>query len=154
MHNHGIMPIEQGATRGKTTMDTALLKQLFFDQANILHENCSISSTDAETCYDAVNHTISSLCLQAMCVSIFLVQCYLVCIQTMQYYLQTGFGQANTGYGGTSSQRSMGLVQGSGAVPATWTAISTAIVDTYKRKKNMTPHISLITTHLTKILNG
>ena len=134
MHNHGIMPIEQGATRGKTTMDTALLKQLFFDQANILHENCSISSTDAETCYDAVNHTISSLCLQAMCVSIFLVQCYLVCIQTMQYYLQTGFGQANTGYGGTSSQRSMGLVQGSGGAPATWTAVSTALVDTYKRK--------------------
>ncbi len=134
MHSHGIMPLEQGATRGKTTMDMALLKQLFFDQANILHENCSISSTDAETCYDAVNHTISSLCLQAMCVSMFLIQCYLVCIQTMQYYLQTGFGQADTGYGGTTSHRSMGLVQGSGAAPATWTAVSTAIVDTYKRK--------------------
>jgi hypothetical protein len=52
----------------------------------------------------------------------------------MQYYLQTGFGQANTGYGGTSSQRSMGLVQGSGGAPATWTAVSTALVDTYKRK--------------------
>jgi hypothetical protein len=28
----------------------------------------------------------------------------------------------------------MGLVQGSGAAPAAWTAVSTAIVDTYKRK--------------------
>ena len=61
MHNHGVMPLEHGATRGKTTMDTALTKQLFFDQANILHECCSASSTDAENCYDAVNHAISSL---------------------------------------------------------------------------------------------
>jgi hypothetical protein len=68
MHNHGMMPLEQGATKGKTTMDMALLKQLFFDQANILHECCSISSADAENCYDAVNNAISSMCLQAMCV--------------------------------------------------------------------------------------
>lgn len=134
MHKYDIMPLEQGATKGKTTMDMALLKQLFFDQANILHECCAISSTDAENCYDAVNHAISSLCLQAMCVSIFLIQCYLICIQTMQYYIHTGFGQADQSYGGTKSNRSMGLVQGSGAAPAAWTAVSTAIVDTYKRK--------------------
>ena len=128
MHNHGVMPLEQGATRGKTTMDTALTKQLFFDQANILHECCSASSTDAENCYDAVNHAISSLCLQAMCVLIFLIKCYLICVQTMQYYLHTGFCQADSSYGGTTSERNIGLVQGSGGAPAAWTAVSTAIV--------------------------
>ena len=71
MHNHGIMPLEQGATKGKTTTNMTLLKQLFFDQTNILHECCSISSTDAENCYDAVNHAFTSLCLHAMCVSIY-----------------------------------------------------------------------------------
>ena len=66
-----------------------------------------------------------------MCVSIFLVQCYLICVQTMQYYLQTGFGQAAESYGGTETNSSMGF---SGAAPAAWTAVSTALVDTYKSK--------------------
>ena len=130
----GILPPEQGATKGKTPLDTSLLKQLFYDQANILHEDCSSSSTDAEYCYDAVNHAACSIAMQAVGVPINMVRCYLTSVQTMQYFLQTGFGLSDLSYGGTADSICMGLTQGSGASPGAWSATSTVIVGAYKRQ--------------------
>ena len=75
-----VLTIEQGATSGKTATDWSMLKQLFFDQANVTHRTCAISSNDAANCYDAVNHAAGSFALQAIRVPIELVKCYLVCI--------------------------------------------------------------------------
>ena len=47
MRSHGVIPLEQGAVKGKMATDTSLMKQLFLDQANFLHEDCAITSTDA-----------------------------------------------------------------------------------------------------------
>ena len=60
------MSLEQGAVKGTTTTNIALMKQLYFDQANILHDDCALASTDAANCYDAVNHAVASIALQAM----------------------------------------------------------------------------------------
>ena len=134
MKHAGVIPLEQGAVTGKSTINNSLLKQLFFDQANILHEDCALSSTDAENCYDAVNHAACSIALQAMGVMVEFVLCYLYCIQVMQYYLITGHGLSVSSYGGSPESKCMGLVQGSGAAPGAWIAVSTVIVGAYKRK--------------------
>jgi hypothetical protein len=134
MTSQQIMPIEQGATSGKTTIDSSMLKQLFFDQSNILHTMSAVSSNDAANCYDAVNHAAGSFALQAMRVPLNIIKCYLLSIQTMRFFLKTGFGLAKTSYGGTEETPYMGLTQGSGASPAAWTAISTLIVSAYKEK--------------------
>ena len=76
-----------------------MTKQLFFDLANILHTTCAVSSTDAENCYDAVNHAAVSFALQAMNVLITLIKYYLLCVQTMQFFLKTGFGMAKRATG-------------------------------------------------------
>ena len=130
----GVIPREQGAVSGKSTTNNSLLKQLFFDQANILHEDCALSSTDAENCYDAVNHAACSIALQAMGVFVEFVLCYLYCIQIMQYYLITGHGLSTSSYGGSPESICMGLVQGSGAAPGAWIAVSTVVVEAYKSK--------------------
>ena len=132
MKSSGVLPIEQGATSGKTALDSSMTKQLFFDQANILHQTAAVSSTDAANCYDAVNHTAVSLALQAMTVPLNIIKCYLLCIQTMRFFLKTGFGLATHSYGGTKDNPYMGLTQGSGASPAAWTAISTVMLNAYK----------------------
>ena len=75
MRSQGMLPLEQGALKGKMATDTSMMKQLFIDQANILHEDCSITSTDAANCYDAGNHTASSLSLQAVGVCINFILC-------------------------------------------------------------------------------
>jgi hypothetical protein len=134
MKKTGVLPLEQGATSGKTALDSSMTKQLFFDQANILHTICAVSSNDAANCYDAINHAAGSFALQAMNVRISLIKCYLLCVQTMQFFLKTGFGLATQGYGGSSQNPYMGLIQGSGAAPAAWTAISTLMLAAYKSK--------------------
>jgi hypothetical protein len=111
-----------------------MLKQLFFDQSNILHTMSAVSSNDAANCYDAVNHTTGSFALQAMCIPMQIIKCYLLSIQTLRFFLKTGFGLAKTSYGGTVEKPYMGLTQGSGASPAAWTTISTLIVSAYKSK--------------------
>ena len=68
---------------------------------------------------------MASIFLQAMGVALNLVLTYFVCLQTMQYFLMTGFGTAKKGFGGLLLLPLMGLIQGSGAAPATWTAVST-----------------------------
>lgn len=134
MQKGGILPIEQGAIAGKTAIDSSMTKQCFFDQANILHQTCAVSSNDAANCYDSVNHAAGSFALQAMRVPLNFVKCYLLCIQLMRFYLKTGFGMAKHSYGGTSRDPYMGLTQGSGASPAAWTAISTVMLVAYKSK--------------------
>lgn len=134
MRSHGVIPLEQGAVKGKMATDTSLMKQLFLDQANILHEDCAITSTDAANCYDAGNHTATGLSLQAMGIHMNFISCYLKCVQLMRYFLQTGFGLSETSYGGTSDSVCMGLIQGSGAAPGVWTAVSTVILGAYKAK--------------------
>ena len=134
MKSKNAIPLEQGAVKGKTTTNTTLIKQLYFDQANILHENCALASTDAANCYDAVNHAAASIALQAMGVEREFIQCYLRCIQRMRYYLRTGYGLATSSYGSSQDSKCMGLTQGSGASPGVWTAVSTVIVGAYKHQ--------------------
>lgn len=134
MKASGVMPVEQGAVSGKTTADSSLMKQLFIDQANILHATCAISSNDAANCYDAVNHSAGSFALQAMRVPLTFIKCYLLCVQTMQFYLKTGYGLATQSYGGSQGNPYMGLTQGSGAAPAAWSAVSTVILSAYKSR--------------------
>ncbi|KAL3780888.1 hypothetical protein HJC23_009934 [Cyclotella cryptica] len=124
----------KGATSGKTALDSSMSKQFFFDQANVLHQTVAVTSTDAANCYDAVNHTAISMALQAMHVPLMVVKCYLLWIQTMKFFLKTGFGMAKQSYGGTVADPYMGLTQGSGASPAAWTAISTVMLSAYKTK--------------------
>ena len=50
----------------------------------------------------------------------------------MQIFLKTGFGMATKSYRGSSQNPYMGLVQGSGAAPAAWIAISTVMLAAYK----------------------
>ena len=134
MRDMDLIPVEQIAAKGKTAIDGVMQKQLFYDSANALHRNASLSSTDAANCYDAVNHPICSLSLQAMSVGLGWVLTYLRALQTMTFYLKTGFGMAKEGYGGTELVPYMGLTQGSCASPPVWTAVSTAIVRTYRRE--------------------
>jgi hypothetical protein len=68
MRTNGLLPVEQGAVVGKMVVDSAMIKQLFFDQANTLHRTFALSSNDAAYCYDAVNHSAGSFALQAMMV--------------------------------------------------------------------------------------
>ena len=128
------MPVDQFVAQGKVAIDGVMQKQLFFDDVNTLHINAALSSTDATNCYDAVNHPLCNLALQSLAVPMSAIAAYLKCLQTMTFHLKTGFGLATKRYSGTSSKPFMGLTQGSSASPPVWTAVSTLIVNAYKRE--------------------
>jgi hypothetical protein len=52
-------------------------------------------------------------------------------MQTMQYFLKTGYGESTNSYGGTSLAPNSGLGQGSGASPPGFLALSSLIVNAY-----------------------
>ncbi len=54
-------------------------------------------------------------------------------MQTMQYFLKTGYGESTNSYGGTSLAPNSGLGQGSGASPPGFSALSSLIVNAYRR---------------------
>jgi hypothetical protein len=54
-------------------------------------------------------------------------------MQTMQYVQRTGFGESSESYGGSADSPISGLGQGSGASPPAFMALSSLIVNAYRR---------------------
>lgn len=60
------VPVKQIAMKDRVAIDGALQKRMFYDSSNILHEDAVLNSTNAANCYNAVNHSICNLAVQAM----------------------------------------------------------------------------------------
>ena len=53
-------------------------------------------------------------------------------MQSITFYVKTGFGVSPNGFGGSHDDPSYGLGQGSCSAPASWTGVSTLIVNAYR----------------------
>ena len=51
----------------------------------------------------------------------------------MKFYLRTAYGQSEWSYGGSKEEPMMGLAQGNGAAPPGFLAVSTLMINAYKR---------------------
>ena len=58
-----------------------------------------------------------------------MVSMMLYVLQTMNFYLKTGFGQSQESYGGTKEDPTMGLAQGNGAASPGFLAVSTLMIN-------------------------
>jgi hypothetical protein len=111
-----------------------MAKQLgFLDKANTLHITAAVDQVDAEQCYDAVLHSVTSVGLQAHHVPLAYVLLYLQAMAEMQFHLRTGFGRDKEGFGGTVGRYLGGLGQGSGGAPSAWQVVSGMMLGAYKR---------------------
>jgi hypothetical protein len=132
-YDAGIVPVEQFARRGVQSAHGALCKILFCDMMRALHLVAGLPSVDLGNCYDAVAHPIASIALQALKVPLMTVVLALSVMQTMTFYLRTGYGVSQQGYGGTVDDPSMGLGQGNGMAPSGFQSVSTLMINTYRR---------------------
>jgi hypothetical protein len=131
-HEQGIVPVEQFATKGTTSEEGGMGKLFKSDLVRVFHFTAAIESVDLGDCYDAVAHPCASIALQAFGVKLPMVKTMLTCLQTMKFYLRTGFGEATTPYGGTTANPTFGLGQGNGAAPPAFSAVSTLMVNAYR----------------------
>lgn len=132
-YDKGLIPVEQFARRGTQASNGVLCKVLFCDMMRALHEMAGIPSVDLGNCYDAVAHAIASIALQAFKVPLATVVLSLSVLQTMTFFLRTGYGVSQTGYGGTPEDPTFGLGQGNGMAPAGFSCISSLMDGTYCR---------------------
>ncbi len=92
-------------------------------------------STDADKCYDCINHIIMSLLLLVIVGSIGPVVAMLHPIQSMKFYQCTACGDSKTFMGGRGWDNPLqGLYQGNGAASACWLIISSVLMHCYQRK--------------------
>jgi hypothetical protein len=129
----GIIPAEQFAKAGTRSSDGTLCKLLTFDRSRILHHTAALTSVDLGNCYDAVAHSIASIAVQAFGVSPIMVKVMLSVMQTMQFFLRSGYGDSTSPFGASKERPYGGLGQGSGAAPSSFSAVSTLMIMAFLR---------------------
>jgi hypothetical protein len=90
---------------------------------------------DAAYCYDRVNHIIMSLVWLVLTNgNISAIVDSLICLQTMKFFQQMGFGESKMFFGGINCLLyMMGLGQGNRAVPPSWIQLSAIMVTVFKQ---------------------
>ena len=93
-----------------------------------------IMSNDAKGCYDRIAHIVVSLAMQRLGAPKPALASMLETIQEMSHHVRTAFGISPTSYGNeTHLPPPSGILQGNGAGPAGWFAISTVLIDAMKK---------------------
>ena len=113
------IPEELFSQKGSTSKDAKFDKTLMADLSRQARHHMTIISADTAYCYDRVNHVIMSL------VWLVLTNRYvpaivaaMLCLQTMKFFQQTGFGESKTFFRGQLYfPYIMGTGQGNRAAP-------------------------------------
>ncbi len=126
------VPPEQFANTKSQAIDGVMTRTFADDKVRVYHYTTARASVDLGDCYDAVDHSVASIAMQAYHVPYKMVHMMLKVLQQMQYYLRTGFGQANVPFGSCPDDPCFGLGQGNGAAPPGFSAVSTLMINSYK----------------------
>ena len=128
---NGLVPKEIYSEKGKTPEDAILQQVLVYAIAWQPRRPLLVASVDAAQCYNRIAHTVASLTLRAYKVRQTSVASILTPIQSMEYYLRTGFGESTT-YSGGKEDPKQGSCQGNTAAPPTWQQISSLLINGQK----------------------
>lgn len=110
-----------------------MAKQLeLFDRADILYITTATDQVYDDQCYNAVNHAITSIMLQAHDIPIDYVPVYLRAFVEMQFHLKEGFGCDEKGCQETVGNYFGCLGQSSWGAPLAWQIISFIMLGAYK----------------------
>ena len=120
----GSIPQECFAKKYSHCNHVVLTKQFFCDSSRVLHHPAGLGECDFGDCYDRAAHPWTSIALQSWGIPKPAIQVLLSTMQTMQYVLNTSFGESPESYGGTVASPPSGLGQGSGASPPAFMALS------------------------------
>jgi hypothetical protein len=129
----GIIPDNQFATSGTNAVEGIFVKSMAADINRTLHIPSAIVSADLSQCYDAVNHAMCSIALQAFGVPMMAIKFMLICLQSMKFWLRSAHGVADNPFSAGIELPFMGLGQGSGSAASAFTADSALMINAYKR---------------------
>ena len=132
----GQIPMECFARKGSNCVQAVMTKVMFCDKSRTHHHPTCIGGNDFGNCYNRIAHPPASIALQSWGVSRESVRLILIAMQTMQFYLRTGYGESTSTYGGSEEDTQLGLGQGNAAAGPGFMAVSAQIVNAYLRDGN------------------
>eukprot|EP00804_Cyclotella_cryptica_P018896 CCRYP_006429-RA/>CCRYP_006429-RA protein AED:0.69 eAED:0.69 QI:0/-1/0/1/-1/0/1/0/365 len=134
IRQYKLMPEEIFSERQRIADDGIMAKVLFYDISRQLWAPAALVSVNAANCYDSVAHAIASLVFRSFGAPLPMTLSMLTAIQQMQFFLRTAFGDSDRAVGSQVHLRTQGFMQGNGASPAGWTAISIVILHAHKAR--------------------
>ncbi len=131
----GYIPKKLFSQKGSTAKDGRFDKTLMADLSRQARQPMAIILADTAYCYNRVNHVIMSLVWLVLTNgNILSIVAAMICLQTMKFFQQTGFGESKTIFGGPSYwPYMMGLGQGNRAAPPSWIQLSLVLVIFFKQ---------------------
>ena len=123
-----------GGKKGGRANEIAMNGRLVTDSIWARRGRAVLMSNDAKGCYDRIAHVVVKLALQRLGVPKPALDSMIETIQEMDHYIRTAFGDSETPYGKKPEDPPpQGILQGNGAGPAGWFAISTLLIDAMKQ---------------------
>jgi hypothetical protein len=102
-------------------------------ETRIHHHDACIAGKNFGNCHDWAAHLITTISLQSLGVPQPAISLLLGTMETIRFYLRTGFGKSKTSYGGTHEKQIAWYGQGNVAAGPGSTAMSSLIVNAYIR---------------------
>ena len=110
-----------------------MMKIFICNESRIHHHDAVLEGCDFLDCYDRIAHNVAGVSLRAWGVPQPAINILLETMETMRFFLRTGFGESTQSYGGTHEERLAGFGQGNAASGPGFTALSSLIVNAYLR---------------------
>ena len=143
---HNMIAREQyGSRKGHSSIDHAVNKRLSYDLMRAFRHPGALCSNDAKSCYDRILHSITAISMRRLGMPEPPIECMLKCIQKMAHYIRTTHGDSEKPY--TSNHTLIpfqGVLQGNGASPSIWVAVSTPLLNMMRQAQHGMQIISAI----------
>ena len=131
------------------SLNTCLVNNIM----RLTHSNGAICLNDAKNCYDRISHSILVLALWRIGISQLVVKSLMQVFHWICHYICTGYGNLLFWYVGDWLCPLQGVLQGNGAVPAIWAAVSTPLIWVLQSRNFGFSSISPITSKTLWIVN-
>ena len=151
---YNLLASEQyGSKEDSSASHLSSVKQMVCDLSRQMKTPIAICSTDAKSCYDRIVHVAAFLALRRLGISTPIIQSMFMTIQNMQHHIRTSFGDSKGSFGGKEySLPPRGSIQGNGASPLLWAAISSILFLCLRKRGKGATFISPITSEAMKIM--
>jgi hypothetical protein len=101
--DRGQIPAECFAKKGSNCINAVITKIMYCNESRTHHHPMCIGGNDFGDCYDRIAHPPASIALQSLGVYREAIGVLLLAMQTMRFFLRTGYGESSLSYGGSEN---------------------------------------------------
>ncbi len=108
---NNLIPGECFSKKGSNCINAVMTKIFICNESRIHHHNACLMGNNFSDCYDRAAHPMAAISLRCFGIPQPAINLLLETMETMRFFLCTGFGESKTLYGGTHEQKLAGYMQ-------------------------------------------